>query len=523
MERLLRAVYLGTVFCTGAGVLVVEVIAVRLLAPYFGASMYVLSSVLTVILLALALGYYAGGKISDRYPQHLPLYSIITASGLSLLALTFLAQVILPTLGYAAPLMLGPLFFALLLFFLPAFLLGVDSPYVIRLLTDFMPDHLRGEVVGATFFWSTAGSITGSLLAGFVLVPLLGLTTSLVGTGVLLVALGIGGGTLVTHLHRRLGHTASAHPRNLTTPILAALLGSIALAYANVTHSYTDRDYLYLDDGYYSRIAVYERPFAGEDVRFLQRDNNFSSGVFVDRPGLVFAYTQYALLYDQLFADQPEDFLMLGGGAYTIPTALHAALPDLSIDVVEIEPQLHDLAQEYFRLPESDRIENHVMDARAYLSRTEEEYDFVFVDTFTSGLFIPPHLVTIEYLRELREHLTDDGVVMVNFIGSRPRVGEEERTVTGSFTKTFTEVFPEPVVYTSHPERPQALQNLVFIARKNGGSIDLDPETVITQQELDLPLRRLAITPERLMRPADAIFTDDHSPVELLLVNERVW
>ena len=176
MHWLLRVIYLGTVFVTGAGVLIVEVTAVRFLAPYFGASLYVLSSVLTVILLALALGYYAGGRLSDRLPSHQPLYTLITGAGLTLLALTYAALHTLPDLGAIFPLAIGPLVVALLFFFVPAFLLGIDSPYVIRLLTDIEPPERRGGIVGATFFWSTAGSITGSLLAGFVLVPLLGLT-----------------------------------------------------------------------------------------------------------------------------------------------------------------------------------------------------------------------------------------------------------------------------------------------------------------------------------------------------------
>lgn len=523
MERLLRSVYLGTVFLTGAAVLIVEVIAVRLLAPYFGASLYVLSSVLTVILLALALGYYAGGRLSDRLPYHLPLYALITGAGVALIALTFLAQIALPSLGHAAPLVIGPLFFALLLFFLPAFLLGIDSPYVIRLLTDFMPPEHRGEVVGATFFWSTAGSITGSLLAGFMLIPLFGLSSSLVGTGGLLIALGVGGSSAVSYLHRRLGHTVPTPQVGLVTPALAALLLGLALAYASVTHSYAGSQYEYIDDGYYSRIAVFESSYHGKPVRFLQRDNNFSSGVFTERNGLVFAYTQYALLYDELFTEPPENFLMLGGGAYTIPTALHAALPELRIDVVEIEPQLFKLAQTYFGLPDSDRISNHVMDARPFLARTDEQYDLIFVDTFTSGLFVPPHLVTVEFMEALRAHLTEDGVVMINFIGTRRPSNSEERTVTGSFTKTFTHVFPNTAIYTSEPERPRALQNLVYIARKSEQPLRLDPDTVIQEHTLNEPLRALDISPDRLISPDDTIFTDDHSPVELLLMHERVW
>ena len=123
MQRYTRFLLFSTVFTTGAAVLIMEVAAVRMLAPYFGSSLYVLSSVLTVVLFALALGYYAGGRLSDRFPYHIPLYGIITLGVFTLLTLTVISLYVLPQSAASVPLLFGPLFYSILFFFLPAFLL----------------------------------------------------------------------------------------------------------------------------------------------------------------------------------------------------------------------------------------------------------------------------------------------------------------------------------------------------------------------------------------------------------------
>jgi predicted membrane-bound spermidine synthase len=414
----LRLIYLGTVFLTGASVLIVEVAAVRMLAPYFGTSLYVLSSVLTMILLALSLGYYVGGKLSDRLPYHVPLYSIITVAGLTLLLLVLFGQLTMPTIGPIAPLMFGPLIFSLIFFFLPAFLMGIDSPYVIKLLSEHVPIDKRGEVVGATFFWSTAGSITGSLASGFALIPLLGLTESLVLTGVILVAIGIGGGYLIHKINRRYNLPIVNPNSKLFVPAVVVIIMAVVVSYISLQRSSVPYA-LYERDGYYSNILVFEGLYAGEPARFLKRDINNSSAIFLNRSDLVYGYTRYIKLFDELLPETPERFLMLGGGAYTMPKYILNNSPETMVDVVELEPSLLELSKTFFELPDTDRLSNHIMDARPYLARTDQKYDLVYVDTFSTGHFVPPHLVTIEFFESLKKTMTEEGVLMINFIGNR--------------------------------------------------------------------------------------------------------
>src|SRR5687768_18469545 len=178
------------VFLTGACVLIVEVLAVRVFSPYYGNTIYTVSSVITVILLALSIGYYAGGVSADRRPSRERFFGVILASGIVLLVLYVVGIVTLPAVSGALSIQVGPLVSAATMFLLPALLLGMVSPYAIKLQTLAAPASGVGQVAGTIFFWSTLGSITGSLLAGFVLIPNVGIDRVMVAVGVLLFALG---------------------------------------------------------------------------------------------------------------------------------------------------------------------------------------------------------------------------------------------------------------------------------------------------------------------------------------------
>ncbi len=181
----------GVVFLTGACVLIVEVLGVRVLSPFYGNTIYTVSSVISVILLALSAGYYAGGILADRRPSLSWFFTLILSSGLLLLLLHVFGTMALPSLGAALSLETGPLVSAALLFLLPALLLGTLSPYAVKLQSVYCPGIGIGRAAGTIFFWSTLGSITGSLLAGFVLIPRFGVAGILTATGLLLVALGL--------------------------------------------------------------------------------------------------------------------------------------------------------------------------------------------------------------------------------------------------------------------------------------------------------------------------------------------
>src|SRR3989338_9784720 len=191
MSKLKKMILPGVVFLTGGSVLVLEVAATRVLAPYFGNTIYTVSSIIGVILMALSLGYYFGGHLADSRPDVRWFYGIILISGLTVILLEAIIIFILPVLGNSLSLIYGPLVTAFILFFLPAALLGTLSPYAIKLQSQAFPNQGIGSTSGVIFFWSTLGSIAGSLLTGFVFIPNFGVDKIIMGVGLLLGIIGL--------------------------------------------------------------------------------------------------------------------------------------------------------------------------------------------------------------------------------------------------------------------------------------------------------------------------------------------
>ena len=204
-----------SVTLAGMAVLIIEITAIRMLAPFFGNSIFTISSVIGIILAALGLGYYLGGSLADRRPSAVWFFSLIVIAGFSVLLLQFLNAVLLPGIAYKLSLINGPLIVSLLMFFLPAMFLAMLSPFAITLLHAREADRGVGNASGLVFFWSTLGSIAGSLSTGFLLIPHWGIGNIIVGVGSGLVLLG-GVGLLMT---RKL-------PKIL--PVGLALLGLIS-------------------------------------------------------------------------------------------------------------------------------------------------------------------------------------------------------------------------------------------------------------------------------------------------------
>ncbi len=519
MTKMMRAILYATVFLTGAAVLIIEVTAVRLLSPHFGSSLYVFSSVLTVILGALSIGYYAGGKLSDRLPTHQPLYAIIAFGGLAILVSMCLALRTLPVGGEIFSVATGPLLFSFLLFFLPALLLGIDSPYVIKLQSLHTPPEEMGRVVGATFFWSTLGSITGSLLTGFVLVPFLGVKLTVTATAIVLIVLGICGSLIFSKVGTERDHTLFELIKKqfaIFFVIIVAslvLLGILRVTPIGFTHS---GEVLYRADGLYSQLLVYETTHRGKPIRVLLQDTNNSSAIYLNSYDLLFGYAQFAGFYPDLKPDT-ERFLMLGAGSFTIPRSLVAHDPNLSVVVSDLEPSLLGLAKTYFDLKDISRIESHIVDSRVLLQKSDSTYDVIFGDVFSTDLSIPAHLTSREFFYELKKDLVPEGIFMLNYIGS---LDQSAPSLTGSLVRTIREVFPNLKIYALNRPNPAERQNIVFVARNGKLPIELDYRLVrltngilVTVKELEVPLDNFDLANEYVL-------TDDHSPIEYLMLSQ---
>ncbi|OGZ72095.1 MAG: hypothetical protein A2908_04330 [Candidatus Staskawiczbacteria bacterium RIFCSPLOWO2_01_FULL_38_12b] len=487
------------VFITGACVLIIEILATRILSPYFGNTIFSVSSIISVVLLALSMGYYTGGKLADKYPQEKLFYGIITASGLSVILLHLLGIVFLSRFGYKLSIVQGPIISAMLLFFLQSFLLGMLSPFAIKLQAMRFQTMGIGSVSGQIFFWSTFGSIFGSLSAGFFLIPNFGINKIILSIGFLLIVLGI----------------SSLLKVRLLLKVLFII--TLFMGVAFFTNPAVTKSGSYTYEGVYQKITVYDGEFEKKPARFLLQDRNSSAAAFINSPDLVYEYTKYYALYS-IFTPKVKEALVIGGGAYSVPKALLADLPKATIDVAEIEPSLFDISKEYFGVPNDPRLHNIVEDGRRLLSDSDKKYDFIFSDAYASLYSTPSHLTTLEFFATAKSKLNDDGIFMANVIGNLSPILP---SLALSEMKTFKTVFPNSYFFATRSPALPTLQNLIFIGYNSANHINVADVNIkknknpiisgLAEKEIDVSTFDFSVYP---------VLTDDFSPVEYLTAKE---
>jgi spermidine synthase len=474
--RALSALRYGTCFITGAAILVLEVLGFRLFAPYFGSSVYVTGTLIGIVLAALSLGYVIGGSLADRRPEERIMYAAILAAAIYLAVVLLVYRALLEALQTWG-LVAGTLAAACAIFVPPMLALSIVSPYLVRLAAV----HERvGSVAGQMFAVSTLGSIAGSFLATFVLVPGLGSHATLLGCVLVLVLLGAGGLWWTT------GRTAPA--------LVAALL---------FVPSYTPHDpsVVLRKESAYNTIEV--RDADGLRVMTLNRSRWRQS--YLARPDeeLPETYREYFLLAP--FLTEVRDVLILGASAGASLTEFQHYFP-VAVDAVDIDPEVLRLAEEYFGVRRDADTRLVAADARPFLATATRRWDFVEIDLFHGGPDMPFYVATQEFFALVRARLAPRGVVMMNVLGSFARNRDELVRAVG---RTMATVFPS--VYAM-----PFSGNTVLVAM--GQQTDLAAlrtrlETVTTEN-----LRPLAATMRDTLQvlPADdgPPLTDDHAPVE---------
>ena len=503
MEKFLKQNLLPiSVFITGACVLIIEVVAVRILSPYYGNTIFTVSSVISVILAALSVGYYAGGKFADRHPSLRLFFRIILVSGLVLLAFHFLGIIILPILSMSLSFTIGPLVSSLFLFLPPALLLGTLSPYAVKLQSVQFPEQGVGSVAGKIFFWSTLGSIIGSLLAGFILIPHFGIDHIIIATGIVLCILGF------------IPLAIFGFDKNHL--FLSLFAGVFLTAITLFAVQQMRGDVLYSKDGVYEKITIYDGTYAGRPARFFQQDRSGSGAMFLDSDDptdLVYDYTKYYSVY-KVFKPDVQNALVMGGGAYSIPKVLLAELPNAAVDVSEIEPSLFNLAKEYFGVKDNSRLQNYIEDGRRLLRDSDKKYDLIFSDVYYSLFSIPAHFTTQEFFTIAKERLADNGVFIANLIGDLSR---QQPSLVMSEIKTFQSVFPNSYFFAVESPEKTTLQNIILVGYTGSKKIDLSAAALLQNTNpIIRSLQNKAIDVDKFDLSPYQILTDNFSPVEYL-------
>lgn len=481
-----------TVFVCGAVVMIYEIVGSRLLAPYIGTSVYVWTSLIGVILAALSLGYWLGGKTADRKPEIKILASVIFLSGGAVGVTIFFKDAILSFIGISPLILeLKSLFAALLLFAPASVLLGFVTPYAVKLKMSDLAD--AGKTVGRLYALSTVGSILGTFLAGFFLIPFVGATRTLYIIAAALILLSI---LLAPFALTR---------TNLTLLILFVF--GISLNEFKNYYLAATADFHEIDTEYNTvRIITTTDEKTGRKIRNLTIDPHFTqSRMYLDSDELVSEYARYYHLIRH-FKPDFQKTLMIGGAGYSFPKEYLKTYPNAEIDVVEIDPQMTEIAKKYFRLKENPRLKIFHEDGRIFLNRTEsEKYDAVLMDAFGSLFSVPFQLTTVEAVEQIRRILKPDGVVIFNIGGALE--GKSSRFLQAEYA-TYKKVFPQVFIFKVNAEKEDSeVQNLIIIASKS--------ERPLLFESLDEEFLRLLSTVYRQEIPADLpLLTDELAPVE---------
>lgn len=498
-------------FITGAIVMSFEMLGSRYLNPYFGSGIYTWAALIATVLGALTAGYFLGGFIADRTVSATVLGVIVGLASLYLLALPSFAEAILGFVSDALDnVRLGSLYAALAIMFVPVTLLGVYSPFAIRLVLR-AAQH-SGTVSGTVYGVSTAGSIFGTLGTTFFLIPLIG-TRAIT---LLLGAAGIACAICLVALDRlRWPGKAAKSVAGLFAFAVVVLTCHSAWAGGLFDESVRAR-MLKQSDGRIAHIEteyndVYVNKY-GPLLSLTTRVGNelkFHSIVdLADPDALPVPYTRLisaALVYPEKI----QRILMIGLGAGSISTYLGRAMPDVQIDVVELDPGIIGAGRKFFGLQENDKVHFIESDGRLYLNRNKIPYDLVLLDAYRE-LGVPFHLLTREFYDLVRQRLAPGGAVASNITGNTK--------LYLSTLATLRAVFPTIDVYPDWKEAHGAQSIVVAIPKPRPDADVLMRRAVALQEQhrFRYPLPELLNerAPDESAEGSE-VLTDDFAPVNL--------
>lgn len=499
-------------FISSFCVMVVELIAGRILAPHIGVSLYTWTSIIGTVLAGIALGNYVGGRLADRYGSPLVLATVFFVGALATIAILPTTKLVTSADWFSTlPLTLNFTMKAFCIFFLPAVVLSMVSPMVIKLaLADL---EQTGSVVGTVYAFSTLGAILGTFMTGFYLILWFG-------TGMIVWV--IAGVLMFTGMTTWFAWRVpdrwvlSLKSLMLWIAIVAVVLISIVLFHYRVVWQEGNVK----ESNYYS-IRIFERD---GNVKVLCLDNLIHSSVVPDKPTELQHYYLEILaeMVKYVTSDVMEDptprVLHLGGGGYSFPRYMEAVYPGSVNDVVEIDPAVTQVAHEEMGLPLETDIRTYNKDARLFLieRKTGEKYNIVIGDAFNS-LSTPYHLTTLEFGRLVKANMEEDGIYLVNIIDNY-----ERGKYLPSFIHTLKQVF-NYVYLLGTPESWDSASYYSFIIVATDHNIDLASYRKVSteagsKQPAGSPLDEIELN-EYLSERDPILLTDDYAPTDILVTS----
>jgi spermidine synthase len=480
------------VFMVGTGSLGAEIAAVRLLAPYFGASTVVWANTIGVVLVALSVGYWLGGRAADRRPDMRSL-CLVTLAGSVLLALVPFAADPLLHAGVRAldsinaGAFIGSLLAVLILVAVPVLVLGAVSPWAIRVAVPAVGE--AGRVSGRLYAISTAGSLCGTLVSALLLIPLVGTRRTF-----LILALAIA-----------LTAVAGLRPvrRYALAPAAIAALLALPVGTLKAAQPWSGKRLVYETETPYQYARVVDWP---DGSRALELNEGLAEHSF-RRPRSVLTGNEWdgALVLPFLASSRPPARIaILGNAAGTTSRAYGDYFPRTRVDGVELDPVLSEIGRRFFDM-RNPRLHIYNEDARPFLRRIDARYDAIAMDAYRQP-YIPFYLTTVEFFETARAKLTPRGILEVN-VGHPPGNTDLERVVTATMRRVFPNVVRYPITESNTllvgSEAPLSTLRLRRAAKRFPRSL-----RSTARDAVDLtgpPLR------------GGAVYTDDRAPVEWLI------
>jgi len=490
-------------FLSSAAALVLEIVAGRLLAPYVGMSLYTWTAIISVVLAGLTIGHWIGGRLAER-PGPSPLARRRAAIALALAALGSAAC--LPLLRFGA----GPLLatgmhpvaaivtLATLLFLLPSLFAGIVSPILTKLAVDADPGH-TGRVLGRMYALGAAGSILGTLAAGYLFISWIG---------------SVGTVLAVTGLYAILALTLLAGQRRAS---LALLTGLVLLGAGIAVTPRALASPCAVESDYYCLRVEDFGPESGRESRVLVLDHLGHGINDADEPQLF--HSSYLHFSDEMaarrFGRQSISAFFIGGGAYTLPRAWSQGFAEPHLHVAEIDPAVTRIAQDRLWLDKDAKglVIDH-RDARLALQSLprEPQFDVVFGDAF-HDIGIPPHLVTREFHAEIAARLKPGGFYAVNVIEAR-----QQPLFLFALLKTLARDFAAVEVWVDGDEMAQGERVTYLVLASDRAS-----DTPILRSSRFFPRHWLRLRGDQVRQAIAKAeipeLTDDFSPVDRLMAH----
>lgn len=486
------------IFTVEAICMILELIASRVLSPYFGNSNIVWTSIIGVILLSNSIGNYYGGIIADKEKPKERLKRILMISAVYIFFIPLVQKQVIESICIlTSDIRIGAIIATSILFFVPSIFLGLITPIILK--SKLKDLENAGKVSGKIQALATLGGITGTFLGGFILIPNIGSVYILFFITIILAI-------LVSIIDFKIKDKTNILVAIIIMYSIISMLLSISKNNnigKQVLNNDTQEEVSY--DTQYGRILIYNGIIDGKNARILNIDSGFESATFTDEDkvnDLVFEYTR---LYDLMFKASIDikDTLLIGGGGYSYPKHYISKFIDKNMDVVEIDGEVTNIAKKYFyldklfedyNLSENKRLNLITEDGRTYLNRNNKKYDAILNDSF-SGSSPAKTLTTIEAISKIKSSLNENGVYLSNVISSLD--GKDSRFIKAE-VNTLKKVFKNVYIVPCNKEFDN---NIV----QNNMVISTDYE-INFEDNYNLK-----------MEQDEIVLTDDYCPVDMLI------